>query len=90
MRKKRYKRAEAIIQRAEEVGRFIVDTNSTIRGTAKRFGISKSSVAKDINTRLPEINNNLYMEVRNVIEKNKAERYSRGGQALKNKFKLGQ
>ena len=90
MRKRSYKRAEAIMQRAEEVGRFVVDTNSTIRGAAKHFGISKSSVAKDINIRLVDINNELYIQARNVIEKNKSERHSRGGQALKNKMKLGQ
>ena len=57
-----------------------------MRESAKRFGISKSTVHKDITERLPELNKELYEEVKKILETNKAERHLRGGEATKQKY----
>lgn len=76
-----------IEERAIIVAKYIIDKNSTVRQTAKRFGVSKSTIHKDITERLEEINPTLFVEVKNVLEKNKSERHIRGGMATKLKYK---
>lgn len=73
-------------ERAVELGRYIAETNSTVRATGKKFGVSKSTVHTDVTVRLKKINPALYNEVRAVLEKNKEERHIRGGIATKEKY----
>ncbi|MBE6859674.1 MAG: sporulation transcriptional regulator SpoIIID [Ruminococcus sp.] len=73
-------------KRAVELGQFILDNKSTVRATAKQFGISKSTVHKDVSERLSEINPELYVQVKNILEINKRERHIRGGMATKIKY----
>ena len=73
-------------KRAEEIGKYIINTGSTVRAAAKVFGISKSTVHKDGTERLKHINYNLYLKVRKVLDKNKKERHLRGGSATRKKF----
>ncbi len=68
------------------LGEYIVEHGSTVRDAAKSFGISKSTVHKDVSKRLKSINPQLYGEVKKVLEHNKAERHIRGGLATKNKY----
>jgi len=75
-----------IEQRAIEVGKYIIKSKATIRETAKRFGISKSTVHKDLTDRLISINPQMAKDVRKVLEINKAERHIRGGLATKQKY----
>ena len=77
---------EYIERRAEEVAHYIVKSNATVRETAKRFGISKSTVHKDITERLLKINPVLAGEARKVLEINKSERHIRGGMATRAKY----
>lgn len=73
--------------RAVELGNFIVENKSTVRETAKKFGISKSTVHTDITVRLRRINPALFSEVRKVLDVNKEERHIRGGIATREKYK---
>ena len=75
-----------IEERTIEVAQFIINSNATVRETAKRFGVSKSTIHKDITDRVEKINPNLAKEVRKVLEVNKAERHIRGGLATKEKY----
>ncbi len=75
-----------IEQRAIEVGKYIIKSKATVRETAKRFGISKSTVHKDLTDRLISINPQMAKDVRKVLEINKAERHIRGGLATKQKY----
>lgn len=75
-----------IEERATVIAKYILDKNSTVRQTAKNFGISKSTVHKDITERLELINPSLAEEVKEVLEKNKSERHIRGGLATKLKY----
>jgi len=75
-----------IEERAIEVANFIINSNATVRETAKRFGISKSTVHKDVTERLNKINPKLASEARKVLEVNKSERHIRGGLATKEKY----
>lgn len=68
------------------LGRYLVEHNMTVRGVAKEFGISKSTVHKDITVTLKKANKALYTEVKQVLEKNKQERHLRGGEATKKKY----
>ena len=79
-----------IEERAVEIANYIIETNATVRQTAKKFGISISTVHKDVTERLPVINNKLYRQVKAVLEKNKQERHIRGGQATKLKYAHGE
>lgn len=65
---------------------YIYENNATVRDTAKKFGISKSTVHKDVTERLKIFNPAVYEGVRRVLEKNKAERHLRGGYATKQKY----
>ncbi len=73
--------------RAIVLGRYIAQTKSTVRATAKKFGVSKSTVHTDITVRLKRINPALYYEVRKVLDVNKEERHIRGGIATREKYK---
>lgn len=75
-----------IEERAVAVANFIVSSNSTVRETARRFGISKSTVHKDITDRVEKIDPELARSVRKVLEINKAERHIRGGLATREKY----
>lgn len=76
-----------IEERVVETAHYIVEKGATVRDAAKAFGISKSTVHKDMAERLPYINRNLYKEVHAVLERNKAERHIRGGMATYRKYK---
>ena len=76
----------SIEERAIQVAQYIIETEDTVRGAAKKFGISKSSIHKDVSQRLLTINYSLAMEVRKVLDENKAERHIRGGLATKLKY----
>ena len=73
-------------QRAVILGQFILENKATVRATAKQFGISKSTVHKDVSERLPLINSALYAKVKEILEINKQERHIRGGLATKIKY----
>ena len=72
-------------ERAITLGEYIVSNNATLRETAKKFSVSKSTVHKDVTERLVKLNRPLSEEVRTVLDKNKAERHVRGGEATKRK-----
>ena len=74
-------------QRACELAVYIIETGATVRAAAQHFGISKSTVHKDLSQRLPQINKNLYEQVRRILEINKQERHIRGGMATRLKYK---
>lgn len=76
-----------IDERACNLAHYIIDTKDTVRGTAAKFGISKSTVHKDVSERLKKINPELAKEVRVILDENKAERHIRGGLATKIKYK---
>ena len=75
-----------IEERAVDLAHYIIDTGDTVRGAAKKFGISKSTVHKDVSERLKKINPALFLEVRTILDENKAERHIRGGVATKLKY----
>ena len=75
-----------IEERAIVVEKYILEINTTVRQTAKTFGVSKSTIHKDVTERLEEINPSLAKEVKMVLEKNKSERHIRGGMATKLKY----
>ena len=77
---------EYIEKRVLEISEYILKTRATVRQTANEFGVSKSTVHKDMTERLPEINKELYEQVRVILENNKAERHLRGGEATKQKY----
>lgn len=76
----------SIEERACTLAKYIIETKDTVRGAAKKFGISKSTVHKDVSQRLLNINYALALEVRKVLDENKAERHIRGGLATKQKY----
>ena len=75
-----------IEERAVEIANYIIETKATVRQTAKKFGISKSTVHKDVAERLSYINPNLAAETRKVLDVNKSERHIRGGMATREKY----
>ena len=77
---------EYIEERATEIANYIIETNATVRQTAKQFGVSKSTVHKDVVERLPQFNMNLAQKARKVLDINKSERHIRGGLATKEKY----
>lgn len=80
-------KGSSIEKRANLLAHYIIDSKDTVRGTAKKFGISKSTVHKDVSERLLKINPSLAAKVRLVLDENKAERHIRGGMATKLKYK---
>ena len=77
---------KTIEERAISLAHYIIDSKDTVRGAAKKFGISKSTVHKDVTERLEKINPVLSKEVREILDENKAERHIRGGRATKLKY----
>lgn len=75
-----------IEERACILAQYIIETKATVRSAASKFGISKSTVHKDISERLETINRNLYNQVKEILEYNKSERHIRGGMATKEKY----
>ncbi len=73
-------------ERAVRLGEYIIEKKTTVRDSAKAFGISKSTVHKDLTARLPRLNPGLYKEVRAVLDINKEERHIRGGEATRQKY----
>ena len=78
--------SDTIEKRACELAVYMIETGATVRNAAEKFGISKSTVHKDLSQRLPQYNALLYRQVRHVLDSNKAERHIRGGIATKNKY----
>ncbi|AVP55541.1 sporulation transcriptional regulator SpoIIID [Clostridium tetani] len=76
-----------IEERVLEVANYIISSKATIRKTAKVFGVSKSTVHKDMTERLPKINPQIAKEAKNILDFNKSERHIRGGKATKMKYK---
>lgn len=76
----------SIEERANELAHYIIDSKDTVRGAAKKFGVSKSTVHKDLSERILKINPALAQEVRLILDENKAERHIRGGMATKLKY----
>ena len=81
--------ADTIEQRVCKLAVYIIETRATVRTAAKHFGISKSTVHKDLSQRLPQYNKYLYRQVRLILDENKAQRHIRGGMATKRKYEQG-
>lgn len=75
-----------IEERAVEIANYIIETRATVRQTAKKFGISKSTVHKDVTERLLQLNPSLARQARAVLDVNKQERHIRGGLATREKY----
>lgn len=73
-------------ERCENIARYMAETGATVRAAAAKFGISKSTVHKDITEKLEKINPLMFMAVKEVLNKNKSERHLRGGEATKQKY----
>ncbi|MBQ6719366.1 MAG: sporulation transcriptional regulator SpoIIID [Oscillospiraceae bacterium] len=78
---------EPLEKRACEVAVYMIETGATVRAAARHFGISKSTVHKDLSHRLKQYNYALYVQVRQVLDTNKQERHIRGGMATRRKYK---
>ena len=78
---------ESMEDRARRLALYIIENRTTVRSAARKFGISKSTVHKDISERLPQFNRTLYTQVKEVLEVNKAQRHIRGGLATRKKYK---
>ena len=76
-----------IEDRAVSLALYIIENKTTVRDAARKFGISKSTVHKDISERLPLFNRNLYLQVKEVLDVNKAQRHIRGGIATRKKYR---
>ena len=74
-------------ERAERLALYIIENRTTVRAAAQKFGISKSTVHKDLSERLPQYNRSLYLQAKEVLEQNKAERHIRGGIATRKKYR---
>ena len=74
-------------ERAVELGEYIIENRTTVRGAAKKFGVSKSTVHKDVAQRLKYIDPQLYRKVKVVLDFNKAQRHIRGGIATRKKYR---
>ena len=74
-------------ERACALAAYIIENRATVRAAAKKFGVSKSTVHKDLQDRLPQFNRSLYLQVKEVLEVNKAQRHIRGGMATRKKYK---
>ena len=78
---------DTIDERACQLAVYMIQHGSTVRAAGKKFGISKSTVHKDLSERLPHYNRSLYLQVRKLLDENKAERHIRGGMATREKYK---
>jgi putative DeoR family transcriptional regulator (stage III sporulation protein D) len=74
-------------ERCETLARYLVENKATVRAAAAKFGISKSTVHKDVTDTLKRVNKDLYEEVQKILQTNKSERHIRGGEATKNKYR---
>ena len=74
-------------ERAVKLAQYIIENGATVRAAAVKFGISKSTVHKDLSERLPNFNKPLYLQAKAVLEENKAQRHIRGGIATRKKYK---
>lgn len=74
-------------ERARALALYIIENRTTVRAAARKFGISKSTVHKDLSERLPQFNRSLYLRVKEVLDQNKAERHIRGGIATRKKYR---
>mgnify|MGYP001211872516 FL=1 len=94
MEKKKYEKyrlgslSECLEERAVLLAQYMIEHKATVRQTAKKFGVSKSTVHKDLTEKLPAINHALASQVREVLDVNKSERHIRGGLATKEKYLL--
>ena len=79
--------SDTIEKRACALAVYMIETGATVRSAARHFGISKSTVHKDLQQRLPQCNRQLYLQVRQVLDTNKQQRHIRGGQATRRKYK---
>ena len=77
---------DTIEQRVCDLAAYIIENGATVRSAANHFGISNSTVHKDLQCRLPKCKPALYLQVRQVLDRNKQERHIRGGLATKNKY----
>ena len=80
---------DTIEERATQLAVYMIETGATVRSAAKHFGISKSTVHKDLTQRLANCNPALYLLARQVLDINKQERHIRGGMATKRKYQAG-
>lgn len=78
---------ETLEKRACQLAVYMIETGATVRAAARHFGISKSTVHKDLSQRLKQYNQSLYLQVREVLDVNKQERHIRGGMATRRKYK---
>ena len=76
-----------IEERAVALAQYIIEKKATVRAAAAKFGVSKSTVHKDISERLPAFNRPLYLQVKQVLDVNKAQRHIRGGIATRKKYR---
>jgi len=79
--------SDTIEERACALAVYMIETGATVRAAAQHFGISKSTVHKDLSQRLPRCNKQLYQQVRQVLDVNKQERHIRGGMATRRKYR---
>jgi putative DeoR family transcriptional regulator (stage III sporulation protein D) len=79
--------SDTIEERACALAVYMIETGATVRSAARHFGISKSTVHKDLQQRLPQYNRVLYEQVRQVLDVNKQQRHIRGGMATRKKYK---
>jgi len=77
----------SIEERARDLAAYIIEQEATVRSAAAHFGVSKSTVHKDLTERLPHINPGLFRQVRELLDRNKAERHIRGGLATRRKYR---
>lgn len=77
---------DSITERAYALAHYIIENNATVRAAAKAFGVSKSTVHKDVTERLEHVNSSLFHQVRSVLSVNKEERHIRGGIATRKKY----
>ena len=78
---------ETMEDRARRLALYIIENKSTVRSAARKFGISKSTVHKDLAERLPQFDRGLYLQAKAVLEENKAQRHISGGIATRKKYK---
>ena len=74
-------------ERACRLAQYIIDNRTTVRAAARKFNVSKSTVHKDLSERLPAFNRTLYLQAKQVLDENKAQRHIRGGLATRRKYK---
>ena len=73
-------------ERACQLALYLIENRATVRAAAGKFGVSKSTVHKDLSERLPAYNRALYLQVKEVLDENKAQRHIRGGLATREKY----